>query len=943
MTDQQWSLAWKIFAAAVDLPPEQRRSLLATCESEPEVLNEVTLMLEEGEGSLLNASRPPAGWRTGSRFGRYEIGPLLNSGGMGEVYVADDPELSRKIAIKFLGPDMAASGSAVEQLMREARAASALNHPHIITVYEMIREADDVAIAMELVEGLALRNFCGKPLPASQLVLWGRQIAQALAAAHHRKIIHRDVKPENLMVRHDGILKVLDFGIAGQPDGHARGTCGQSSGAGGTLTYMSPEQIRGEPLTGASDVFSLGAVFYELATGTHPFRSASPLETLDAIANVEPKPPSSLNGGLPASLDVLLLWMLSKDPLHRPSALEVDHQLALSDSGKLRRHFRVVAWTTAAAIAVLIITAVATPFFHDRFFPTNKEPQLLQLTRQVNENRATSAAVSPDGQTLLFATFPGSIYRRRMSDGFTQALDMPNGLRVDRMAWFQDGSKIVIDGSITGPLDKYEPGIWIIPATTASRAEQVLSGAKNGVPSPDGSQIAFTSVDESRLSVVALATGKQRQIRTGGNTTTFSSLLWSPDGKRIGFQRVEFVPPSNIEAYPSAFLSLNAYQYDYQSVDVESGRLMVSAKSFLMQSACGLKDGSILFLRNNVANPVLYQLWKVRTDTHTGSFLKPPEQLTHGDHYLTQISASLDGREVVSVRGVDGHPNIYLADLPPARESPRFLQVRRLTFTDADDYPHAWTPDNRSVIFESDRNGKFHLFRQDISRGDAQSLANSTELQVLPHVSPDGRWMLYNSGQNQSGPWAVMAIPINGGPAKCLLANQGIQGEFACATGAAGRCVLRTVENHQFVFWDLSVVHGKGRELARTAWMPAVVADWDISPDGSQVAIPNHDPRNATIRLVPLDARAGVAEKNIPIKTLRNLSGVVWAPNGRGWYVAISDTNRGLLFYVDSDGRVLTHLTNSMAATYAVPSPDGRHVAFADWTVSANVWRILLP
>jgi Tol biopolymer transport system component len=118
------------------------------------------------------------------------------------------------------------------------------------------------------------------------------------------------------------------------------------------------------------------------------------------------------------------------------------------------------------------------------------------------------------------------------------------------------------------------------------------------------------------------------------------------------------------------------------------------------------------------------------------------------------------------------------------------------------------------------------------------------------------------------------------------------------------------------------------------------VADWDISPDGSQVAIPNHDPRNATIRLLPLDARAGTSEKIVTIKTLKNLSGVVWAADGRGWYVAVSDANRGVLFYVDLEGRVLTNLMESMAATYAVPSPDGRHVAFMDWTVSANVWQV---
>lgn len=186
-----------------------------------------------------------------------------------------------------------------------------------------------------------------------------------------------------------------------------------------------------------------------------------------------------------------------------------------------------------------------------------------------------------------------------------------------------------------------------------------------------------------------------------------------------------------------------------------------------------------------------------------------------------------------------------------------------------------------------------------------------------------------------------MRIPLEGGPAETILQVMGLAGEYSCAQRPAGRCVLRTVQNDQFIFWDLHPVRGKGRELARTGWSPAIVGDWDISPDGSQIAIPNHDPRDARIRLVPLDARAGTAEKTVTIQGAKNVSGVVWAADGRGWYVAVLGTTRGLLLYVDLEGRILTNLMESMAANFAVPSPDGRHVAFMDWTVSANVWQVL--
>jgi Tol biopolymer transport system component len=701
---------------------------------------------------------------------------------------------------------------------------------------------------------------------------------------------------------------------------------------------MSPEQARREQTTGATDVFSLGLVLYELATGRHPFRSASPIDTLRAITHAEPEPPSSFNRKIPAKLETLLLQMLRKDPGRRPTALELEQQLTLAGLIKPSRRSRSIAW--AAAISVIVISGALTRSFHDRRV-SKKDPQFLQLTRQVNENRVTAAAISNDGKTLLFATFAGPVYRRRMSDGLTQPLNTPSGLRVDRIAWLNDGSKILVEGSMTGALDKYEPAIWVMPEE-GGRAEQVAAGARNGVPSPDGSRIAFTSTDESVLSVASITGGKRRQIRSGGETTSFTSLVWSPDGKRIAFQQVEYVPTPDVDRNPGAFLALNTYRHDYESVDVDSGRTVVSAKGFIMESPCSLNNGTVLFLRNSTENLSVYHLWRLRTDPHTGKFLHPPQQLTHEEYDLEQISASPDGRELVAVRGVDSHPNIYVADLPPADQYPRFLTVRRLTFTDADEYPHAWTPDSRSIIFESHRNGNLDLFRQGIDQSDAQPLVISDQPKALARVSPNGKWILYNE-KNQMGGWNIMRIPIGGGPPKTLLLNQGLQGEFACSSGTAGRCVGRTVQNRQFLFWDLNPIHGKGRQLARTAWIPAIVGDWDISPDGSQVAIPNHDPRNATIRLVPLDAQAGAAEKVVTIKMLKNLSAVVWAPNGRGWYVAVRGVNRGLLFYVDLEGRVLTKLMESMVATYPVPSRDGRHVAFMDWTVSANVWQVSVP
>jgi Tol biopolymer transport system component len=243
------------------------------------------------------------------------------------------------------------------------------------------------------------------------------------------------------------------------------------------------------------------------------------------------------------------------------------------------------------------------------------------------------------------------------------------------------------------------------------------------------------------------------------------------------------------------------------------------------------------------------------------------------------------------------------------------------------------------VIFESYRYGSFDLFRQDIDQSAAQPLAVSNDSKVLAHVSPDGKWILYNQ-EFAKKQWKVMRIPLSGGPAETLLSESVVPGEYNCSPQPSGRCVFRAIQNDQFVFRELDAVRGKGRELARTRWSPAIIGDWDISPDGSLVAIPDHDPRDARIRLVPLDARGGTTERTVTVKGLKNLSGVTWAADGRGWYVSVSSPIGGVLFYVDLEGRILTKLMESMVSIFAVPSPDGRHVAYVDWAASANVWQV---
>ncbi len=265
---------------------------------------------------------------TGTSLGPYEILSSLGAGAMGEVYLAEDKRLERKVAIKLLPAELTKDAARLRRFEQEARAASALNHPNIVTIHEIGEAEAGRYIVMEYIRGVTLRALIVNRPAAEQWLSWSKQIARALGVAHAAGIVHRDIKPENIMVRDDGYVKVLDFGLARLAPASIEleaNTLERTNPGSllGTASYMSPEQARGETATSASDIFSLGIVFYELATGQRPFRANSLLGMLQAITTETPLAPSRLNPETPAPLESLILQMLEKDARLRPSAKEV--------------------------------------------------------------------------------------------------------------------------------------------------------------------------------------------------------------------------------------------------------------------------------------------------------------------------------------------------------------------------------------------------------------------------------------------------------------------------------------------------------------------------------------------------------------------------------------------------------------------------------------------
>ncbi len=277
----------------------------------------------------------------GTRIAQYEILDRLGAGGMGEVYRVRDARLGREAALKFLHSERADDPSALERFTREAHTVSALNHPNIITIHEFGESDEGRFIVMELVRGRPLRQVTAAgPMTRDALLHVGRQIAEALAVAHAAGIVHRDIKPDNILIRDDGYIKVLDFGIARllpQPNRPDVETLTEVTGGGvllGSVRYMSPEQARGQTVTPATDMFSLGIVLFELATGFHPFDAESPVGVLSAILTRPVVPASRLNPEVPAGLSALLDRMLTKDARLRPSAAECAAELELLAGGR---------------------------------------------------------------------------------------------------------------------------------------------------------------------------------------------------------------------------------------------------------------------------------------------------------------------------------------------------------------------------------------------------------------------------------------------------------------------------------------------------------------------------------------------------------------------------------------------------------------------------------
>jgi len=856
MTDEQWQSAWKLFQSGSSVPPEEIRSFLKNATGDLLVRDAVIAMLDR-------TPKVETLDRVGQRIGRYVLTERLGEGGMGEVYAARDSDLGRPVAVKLLAPSAIGTSSPVDRFIQEAKAASALNHPNIVTIYEVIHATSRLAIVMELIDGISLRRLCGSPLPMDRVLHMGEQIARALAAAHARGIVHCDIKPENLMVRPDGFVKVLDFGLARD----LASIASSSVLPAGTLRYMSPEQSRGEAPSQASDIFSLGIVLYELAAGTHPFESGSIFETLKALNQAEPTAPSSLNAFVPAHLDALILRMLAVDSLQRPPASEVAQlleshfssqpaRLPASGGSKKRapKSWR-KRWWVASALAALLTTALAAVLWTAWRTPSQLDSRqpLVQLDLDVGDE-VSQMAISPDGSQVVFLKGNQLVLRRldqasivplAGTEGASYPFFAPDGKWV---AFFSGGKlrKIAVtggapvtlcdaqsgrggswgdDGRIVATLSSTGGLFQVASSGGAPRPLTDLTGERPGVTShrwpqvlPKGRGVLFTAAIAGGAigSLRVLPGGSTHSKPSGaaktlvenapyGRFLTGGYLVYYRNGKLFA---VAFNPETLEIAGPAVLL------VDRVAADTVRGAVFeVSLSGTLLYRAGNEETGRTLFWLNSsgISQPIAAQ---------PGAYLTP--------------RLAPDGKRlaVAVTQGGEQHLWVYTLDSG---------FMKRLTFDDSEaQLLPVWTADGEFVAF---RSGSTLAWVRSDGSGKVERL-ESASLNPLPYsFSPDGKYLAFAGDDPSTGldlyvaPVERAAGGLHLGPPQALMRQAG--GQYSPAISPGDRWLAYTSDE-------------SGRaEIYVTAFSPGSTAQnakWQVSAEGGTYPVWSRDGRELLYR-----------------------------------------------------------------------------------------------
>jgi eukaryotic-like serine/threonine-protein kinase len=726
----------------------------------------------------------------GTTLGHYRIVSLLGKGGMGEVYAADDLKLGRRVAVKILPPALISGPQDLERLEREARAVAALNHPGIVTLYSFEESSGTRFLTMELVHGHPLsEHLPAGGWPTEKLLDIGTGIADAVSAAHDKGVVHRDLKPGNVLLTESGQIKILDFGLARlrEPElpANAELPTQQLTSEGhivGTVAYMSPEQAEGKLVDHRSDIFSIGVVLYELATGRRPFTGDTNISVLSSLLKDTPKPASEINPAVPGSIARVLRTCLQKDPERRfQSAKDLRNEL------RTLREEIATGETAAPAVVASRRTPATVPILGGLLLASLAVIGYLLVDRgrdrddvpALRHRQITSAAgseimpnLSPDGKWLVYVAAPlgNADILLQAANGQT-AINLTKDSAANDIApvFSPDGERILFRSGRDGG------GLYVM-GRTGEAPRRVSSDGVTSSWSPDGSEIVVATASASdpinrtvlsSLRVVRLDTGATRVLLEADGMNPD----WSPNGRFIAYwgltsEQSETVRERDLWVIPAAGGSpwriTNDPAVDWCPQWSPDGRFLYFASDrggtmnvwrIAMDPGTGRTTGSEpealttpapfvadLNVSRNGAS-FTYTSRMMTRNIHRRAFdvarlaVGPAEPVTTGSKSWYSVDPSPDGTQLV-LSSYQPREDIYISRADGS-------ELRQLTTDEHYDRFPRWSPDGKLIAFYSNRSGKYEVWTVTLG-GELRQLTEAADYSAIyPRWSPDGRSMLF--------------------------------------------------------------------------------------------------------------------------------------------------------------------------------------------------------
>jgi eukaryotic-like serine/threonine-protein kinase len=699
----------------------------------------------------------------GQVISHYRIIDRLGAGGMGVVFRAQDLKLNRDVALKFLAEDVTNDRLAVERFEREARAAAAINHPNICTVYEVGEHNGLPFVAMELLEGGTLKHRIGeRPVPIDSMLNWGVQITDALDATHSRGIVHRDIKPANLFVTQRQQVKILDFGLAKLVSSKSRAgssyarrsptmvaDLSASGSATGTPGYMSPEQARGDELDARTDLFAFGIVLYEMATGKMPFQGKTLGAVMAAILHDVPEPPSQLNPEIPEGLQQIIGKALEKDQDVRyqtASDMRADLKRLQRDlnSGRSQPAFsskpssgapivrRQARWPyIAGGTALLLLTAAA--FYVTRPLPP---PRVVATTPITRDSLSKWWPLLSEGSRVIYASGVNHDEAYQVSINGGEIVPVPLRIKAAILDLSPDGTELLLGRTIPNETRTSLAELWAQPLLGGAprRLGNILVQDGAAAWSPDGRQLIYAINHELHI---ARSDGTEiRKLATAPESPTF--LRWSPDASRVRFSLPE---------------NKGRYRFSLWEVSVTRGEMLPLFPSWQpsVSACCGnwSPDGRYFVFEAQSRGQSNIWALRERPGLHRGA--REPVQLTTGPMASYAPVVSADGKRLF-IDGSQDRREFLLYDLQSGQLAPEFNGVSGTELE--------YSPDGKWVAYVSfpDRS----LWRSAVDGSQHLQLTSPQMFASTPHWSPDGKQIAFFGGPPNT-PSRIYVVPFDNG------------------------------------------------------------------------------------------------------------------------------------------------------------------------------------